>query len=93
MLGALLDFRTPLSMLTKSTLTVRDIDLISRLASGSGATVAMSVGTLDDSIRRLISIGLAEGRGYLELDEYAGPRYTECRIAAMGLAHLRLGDN
>ena len=66
-LGALIEFRTPLSMLTKSTLIVRDIDLISRLASGPGATVAMSVGTLDDSIRQLIEPGTPPARSRLEV--------------------------
>ncbi len=43
---------------------------------------------LYDSIRRLISWGLVDGKGYLELKEYAGPRYTECRISSRGIEQL-----
>jgi len=64
---ALSEFRTPLSMLTKSTLLVRDIELISQLARGPGATVAMSIGSLDDSIRRLIEPGTPPARSRLEV--------------------------
>ena len=64
-LRALIEFHTPLSMLTKSTLIVRDIDLISELGSTAGATIAMSVGSLDESVRRLVEPGTPPVRSRL----------------------------
>jgi hypothetical protein len=45
------------------------------------------VGNLYDRIRTMAARGLLEGRGDLILP--AGPRYTECRITAMGIRQLR----
>jgi DNA repair photolyase len=46
-LGALLDFDTPISVVTKSTLVVRDIDLLQDLARLPGTRVNFSLTTLD----------------------------------------------
>jgi DNA repair photolyase len=45
---ALLDFDTPCSLVTKSPLAVRDIDVLKDLAAGPGVTVFFSVPTLDE---------------------------------------------
>ena len=45
---ALLDFDTPCSLVTKSPLAVRDIDILQDLAAGPGVTVFFSVPTLDE---------------------------------------------
>lgn len=45
---ALLDFDTPCSLVTKSPLAVRDIDILQDLADGPGVTVFFSVPTLDE---------------------------------------------
>ena len=45
-LEALADFGNPLSMLTKSTMIVRDLDVFRRLAERADVSVSMSVGTL-----------------------------------------------
>jgi DNA repair photolyase len=45
---ALLDFDTPGSLVTKSPLAVRDIDILQDLAAGPGVTVFFSVPTLDE---------------------------------------------
>jgi DNA repair photolyase len=45
---ALLDFDTPCSLVTKSPLAVRDIDVLQELANGPGVTVFFSVPTLDE---------------------------------------------
>jgi DNA repair photolyase len=45
---ALLDFDTPCSLVTKSPLALRDIDVLQDLAGGPGVTVFFSVPTLDE---------------------------------------------
>jgi DNA repair photolyase len=45
---ALLDFDTPCSLVTKSPLALRDIDVLQALAGGPGVTVFFSVPTLDE---------------------------------------------
>ena len=45
---ALLDFDTPCSLVTKSPLALRDIDILQDLAAGPGVTVFFSVPTLDE---------------------------------------------
>ena len=45
---ALLDFGTPCSLVTKSPLALRDIDVLQDLANGPGVTVFFSVPTLDE---------------------------------------------
>ncbi len=53
-LEALRDYRTPVSIVTKGTMIVRDLDVLTDLARRAGASVAMSISTLDrDTWRRL----------------------------------------
>jgi DNA repair photolyase len=66
-IGALADFGNPLSLLTKSTLVVRDLDEFRRLDEAAGATVSMSVGTLDEEVRRVVEPGTPPGRRRLEI--------------------------
>ena len=49
---ALMDFDTPLSLITRGPMVVRDIDLLATAARASGATVTLSIPTLDDRIWR-----------------------------------------
>jgi DNA repair photolyase len=56
-LEALRDFGTPISIVTKSTLILRDLDLLTQLAQGPGATVYFTVTTLDNARWRLIEPG------------------------------------
>lgn len=64
---ALADFRNPLSILTKSTMIVRDLDVFTRLAEVASLTVSMSVGTLDEEIRRVVEPGTPPGARRLEI--------------------------
>jgi DNA repair photolyase len=63
----LADFRNPLSILTKSTLVVRDLDVYRRLNEVAPLTVSMSVGTLDEEVRRVVEPGTPPGRRRLEI--------------------------
>jgi DNA repair photolyase len=66
-LRALVDFRNPLSLLTKSTMLVRDLDLFRELNEVAPVTVSMSVGTLDESVRKVVEPGTPPGRRRLEI--------------------------
>ena len=65
--SALADFANPLSMLTKSTMIVRDLDVFRRLAERAEVTVSMSVGTLDEAVRKVVEPGTPPGRRRLEI--------------------------
>src|SRR5215217_1541403 len=56
-LEALRDADTPVSIVTKSTLIMRDVDVLSKLAHGPGATVYFTITTLDTDLWRLIEPG------------------------------------
>src|SRR5436305_2851737 len=51
-LEALRDSGTPVSVLTKSPLALRDIELYKQMAAGPGASVSFSVPTLDEKVWR-----------------------------------------
>jgi DNA repair photolyase len=56
-LEALRDHATPVSIVTKSTLILRDLDLLAELAEGPGATVYFTITTLDPDLWRVIEPG------------------------------------
>jgi DNA repair photolyase len=60
-------FGNPLSMLTKSTMIVRDLDVYRRLSETAALTVSMSVGTIDEDVRRVVEPGTPPGRKRLEI--------------------------
>ncbi len=64
---ALADAANPLSILTKSTMIVRDLDLFRRLNDRAGLTVMMSIGTLDERIRRVVEPGTPPGQRRIEI--------------------------
>jgi DNA repair photolyase len=64
---ALTDFANPLSILTKSTMILRDLDVLRRLNEVAPLTVSMSVGTVDESVRRVVEPGTPPGRRRLEV--------------------------
>jgi DNA repair photolyase len=64
---ALADFANPLSILTKSTLIVRDLDAFRRLDERAALTVSMSVNTLDEEVRKVVEPGTPPGRKRLEI--------------------------
>ncbi|HYO29264.1 MAG TPA: radical SAM protein [Thermomicrobiales bacterium] len=56
-LEALVAFRTPATVVTKSTLVLRDADLLAELARVAGATVSFTVTTLDRDVWRAVEPG------------------------------------
>ncbi len=53
-LEVLRDFDTPACIVTRSTMVVRDLDVLRQLASGPGVAVCISVATLDAALARQI---------------------------------------
>ncbi len=53
-LEALADYETPVGIVTRSPLVVRDIDVLSRLARVAGAHVSISIATMDERLAREI---------------------------------------
>lgn len=75
-LAALLDFRTPVSVVTKGTLVLRDADLLQALAQRDLATVCISVPTVDAELARLTEPGTPPPAQRLKVVE---------RLAARGI--------
>jgi DNA repair photolyase len=58
-LQALIDGRTPVGIVTKGPMVVRDIDLLQKLGKVAGATVCISVPTVDEFAWRTLEPGTA----------------------------------
>src|SRR5437016_3440868 len=56
-LAALRDRANPFSILTKGTLVLRDLDLITQAATATRVSVAVSVGSVDDRVWRTVEPG------------------------------------
>lgn len=65
-LAALRDFRTPASLITRSPLILRDLDLLRELAEAAGADVNISIPTLDGRIWRALEPGAPPPAARLE---------------------------
>jgi DNA repair photolyase len=61
-LQALRDYDTPASLITRSPLVIRDIDILQQLARVAGASVSVSIATLDEQIAREIEPTVAPPR-------------------------------
>jgi DNA repair photolyase len=53
-LEALCEYRTPVSIVTRSPMIIRDIDILTKLAKRAGVTVCVSIATTDPNIAREI---------------------------------------
>lgn len=77
MLEVCLDFRQPVAMITKNALILRDIDLLGEMASMGIASVAISLTTLNEELRRVMeprtSTGLNRLRTIEELTKAGVP--------------------
>jgi DNA repair photolyase len=61
-LEALRDYQSPASLITRSPLVVRDIDVLQGLARVAGASVSISIATLDEKLAREIEPTVAPPR-------------------------------
>jgi DNA repair photolyase len=64
-LEVLAEFRNPVSVITKSRLVVRDVELLQRLAEHRACSVTLSVTTLDDELARRLEPRAAQPRARL----------------------------
>ncbi len=65
-LKALRDYATPCSILTKSPLLLRDLDLFTELAEVAGFAASLSIGTLDEEVWRRAEPGTPHPRARME---------------------------
>ncbi|MDP9342272.1 MAG: intein-containing Rv2578c family radical SAM protein [Actinomycetota bacterium] len=65
-LSGLVHFRNPFSILTKSTLILRDLDLLLKAARWADVSTALSIGTLDDEAWRRSEPGTPHPRKRME---------------------------
>jgi DNA repair photolyase len=65
-LEALVDHRNPFSILTKGTLILRDVDLLTRAADVSSVSAAFSIGTLDEAVWRETEPGTPHPRARVD---------------------------
>jgi DNA repair photolyase len=65
-LEALRDYANPCSILTKSPLLLRDLDLFTELASTAGFTANLSIGTFDEEVWRRTEPGTPHPRARME---------------------------
>ena len=90
---ALADFANPMSMLTKSTMIIRDLDVYERLNEVADVSVSMSVGTLDEVVRKIVEPGTPPGRRRLEiLGRFAERGIRTCVLVAPILPGLTDDD-
>ena len=61
-IGVLSEFRNPFSILTKSTLILRDLDLLVEAGGRTDVTTAFSIGTLDEEVWKLTEPGTPHPR-------------------------------
>lgn len=75
-LRACADFDTPVGIITRSPLVVRDVDVLQELAHNAGAAVSISIATLDEALAREIEPTVAPPRQRLR---------AVSRLAAAGI--------
>jgi DNA repair photolyase len=66
LLEVLQRFRHPVSIITKSTLITRDLDILAPMARQGLATVMVSVTTLDDGLKRILEPRAPSGKNRLK---------------------------
>ncbi len=63
------EFRQPIGIITKNALVLRDIDILAEMAQHRLATVAISLTTLDEDLRRVLEPRTSTGRNRLRAIE------------------------
>ena len=66
LLEVLQEFRHPFSMITKSQMVVRDLDILAEMAAANLCSMAVTVTTLDNSLKRKLEPRAASGDARIE---------------------------
>lgn len=69
LLGVFLKYRNPVSIITKNTLVLRDIDILKELAADNLVHVNFSITSLDEKLRRVLEPRTATAAGKLKAIE------------------------
>lgn len=75
-----LRYGNPVSVITKSALVLRDMDILEELAKRSSATLLVSVTTLDEKLRRIMEPRTASAHRRLEVVAEAVRRGITCGV-------------
>jgi DNA repair photolyase len=76
----LTEFANPFSILTKSTLVLRDLDLLARAARHTSVRVNLSIGTLDEDVWRATEPGTPHPRRRVRAVEQLNAAGVECGV-------------
>ncbi len=76
----LTEFANPFSILTKSTLVLRDLELLARAAKRTGVRVNLSIGTLDEDVWRATEPGTPHPRRRVRAVEQLNAAGVECGV-------------
>jgi DNA repair photolyase len=74
------EFANPFSILTKSTLVLRDLDLLARAARRTSVRVNLSIGTLDEDVWRATEPGTPHPRRRVRAVEQLNAAGVECGV-------------
>jgi DNA repair photolyase len=74
------EFTNPFSILTKSTLVLRDLDLLARAARRTSVRVNLSIGTLDEDVWRATEPGTPHPRRRVRAVEQLNAAGVECGV-------------
>ncbi len=76
----LTEFANPFSILTKSTLVLRDLELLARAAKRTSVRVNLSIGTLDEDVWRATEPGTPHPRRRVRAVEQLNAAGVECGV-------------
>ncbi|MBR8743107.1 Rv2578c family radical SAM protein [Nocardiopsis sp. MG754419] len=79
-IAALRDAANPFSILTKGTMILRDLDLLEQAARVTEVGLAVSVGSVDDEVRRTVEPGTPSARARLGVVRRLSDRGLTCSV-------------
>jgi DNA repair photolyase len=81
-LEVLAEFRNPVTIITKNHLVTRDIDLLSEMGAWNGATVNLSITSLDEKLQRVMEPRASTPRRGLDAVEKLAKAGVRVRVLA-----------
>ncbi|HEU4559752.1 MAG TPA: PA0069 family radical SAM protein [Longimicrobium sp.] len=81
-LKVLAEFRNPVTIVTKNHLVTRDVDILAEMAAWNGATVNLSITSLDEKLQRVMEPRTSTPRRRLEAVETLAKAGVRVRVLA-----------